>query len=149
MSSKNVMVDDCLFTLTKDGWVISLEMVEDNIEDAVLMYDGRNCAILSVNKEKSYLLTNILPEVREGLVKEDKITILQIKNGEVINGYEVDIKHVDEIPYSDTLVEDMTKMVDKLKKEHGEEKYKKSIPEAFTFQPFRHVFFSGQTESSA
>ena len=127
MSSKNVMVDDCLFTLTKDGWVISLEMVEDNIEDAVLMYDGRNCAILSVNKEKSYLLTNILPEVREGLVKEDKITILQIKNGEVINGYEVDIKHVDEIPYSDTLVEDMTKMVDKLKKEHGEEKVEEAV----------------------
>ena len=127
MSSKNVMVDDCLFTLTKDGWVISLEMVEDNIEDAVLMYDGRNCAILTINKEKSYLLTNILPEVREGLVKEDKITILQIKNGEVINGYEVDIKHVDEIPYSDTLVEDMTKMVDKLKKEHGEEKVEEAV----------------------
>ena len=127
MSSKNVMVDDCLFTLTKDGWVISLEMVEENIEEAVLMYDGRNCAILTINKEKSYLLTNILPEVREGLVKEDKITILQIKNGEVINGYEVDIKHVDEIPYSDTLVEDMTKMVDKLKKEHGEEKVEEAV----------------------
>ena len=127
MSSKNVMVDDCLFTLTKDGWVISLEMVEDNIEDAVLMYDGRNCAILTVNKEKSYLLTNILPEVREGLAKGDKVTVLQIKNGEVINGYEVDIKHVDEIPYPDTLVEDMTKMVDKLKKEHGEEKFEEAI----------------------
>ena len=127
MSSKNVMVDDCLFTLTKDGWVISLEMVEDNIEDAVLMYDGRNCAILSVNKEKSYLLTNILPEVREGLVKEDKITILQIKNGEVINGYEVDIKHVDEIPYSDTLVEDMTKVVNELKERHGEEKFEEAV----------------------
>ena len=127
MSSKNVIVDYCLFTLTKDGWVISLEMEEDNVEDAVLMYDGRNCAILTVNKEKSYLLTNILPEVREGLVKEDKITILQIKNGEVINGYGVDIKHVDEIPYSDTLVEDMTKMVDKLKKEHGEEKVEEAV----------------------
>lgn len=122
MSSKNVIVDDCLFTLTKDGWVISLEMKEENIEEAVLMYDGRNCAILTINKEKSYLLTNILPEVREGLVKEDKVSVLQIKNGEVINGYEVDIKHVDEIPYSDTLVEDMTEVVNKLKKEHGEEK---------------------------
>ena len=122
MSSKNVRVDDCLFTLTKDGWVISLEMKEENIEEAVLMYDGRNCAILTINKEKSYLLTNILPEVREGLVKEDKVSVLQIKNGEVINGYEVDIKHVDEIPYSDTLVEDMTEVVNKLKKEHGEEK---------------------------
>ena len=127
MSSKNVIVDDCLFTLTKDGWVISLEMKEESIEEAVLMYDGRNCAILTINKEKSYLLTNILPEVREGLVKEDKITILQIKNGEVINGYEVDIKHVDEIPYSDTLVEDMAKMVDKLKKEHGEEKVEEAV----------------------
>ncbi len=122
MSSKNVIVDDCLFTLTKDGWVISLEMKEENIEEAVLMYDGRNCAILTINKEKSYLLTNILPEVREGLVKEDKVSVLQIKNGEVINGYEVDIKHVDEIPYSDTLVEDMTEVVNKLKKEYGEEK---------------------------
>lgn len=122
MSSKNVIVDDCLFTQTKDGWVISLEMKEENIEEAVLMYDGRNCAILTINKEKSYLLTNILPEVREGLVKEDKVSVLQIKNGEVINGYEVDIKHVDEIPYSDTLVEDMTEVVNKLKKEHGEEK---------------------------
>ena len=127
MSSKNVMVDDCLFTLTKDGWVISLEIIEENIEEAVLMYDGRNCAILTVNKEKSYLLTNILPDVREDLSKDDKVTVLQIKNGEVINGYEVDIKHVDEIPYPDTLVEDMTKMVDKLKKEHGEEKFEEAI----------------------
>lgn len=127
MSSKNVIVDDCLFTLTKDGWVISLEMKEENIEEAVLMYDGRNCAILTINKEKSYLLTNILPEVREGLVKEDKVSVLQIKNGEVINGYEVDIKHVDEIPYSDTLVEDMTEVVNKLKKEHGEEKVEEAI----------------------
>ena len=123
MSSKNVVVDEVLFTQIEDGWVISLEIKEENIEEAVLMYDGRNCAILTINKEKSYLLTNILPDVREDLSKDDKVTVLQIKNGEVINGYEVDIKHVDEIPYSDTLVEDMAEAVNELKDKYGEEKF--------------------------
>ena len=102
-------------------------MKEENIEDAVLMYDGRNCAILTINKEKSYLLTNILPEVREGLVKEDKITILQIKNGEAVNAYVVDIKHVDEIPYPDTLAEDMAEAVNELKDKYGEEKFNEAM----------------------
>ena len=127
MSSKNVVVDEVLFTRIEDGWVISLEMEEDNVEDAVLMYDGRNCAILTVNKEKSYLLTNILPDVREDLSKDDKVTVLQIKNGEAVNAYVVDIKHVDEIPYPDTLAEDMAESVNELKDKYGEEKFNEAM----------------------
>ena len=127
MSSKNVVVDEVLFTRIEDGWVISLEMEEDNVEDAVLMYDGRNCAILTVNKDKSYLLTNILPDVREYLSKDDKVTVLQIKNGEAVNAYVVDIKHVDEIPYPDTLAEDMAEAVNELKDKYGEEKFNEAM----------------------
>ena len=127
MSSKNVVVDDVLFTQIEDGWVISLEMEEDNVEDAVLMYDGRNCAILTVNKDKSYLLTNILPDVREDLSNDDKVTVLQIKNGEAVNAYVVDIKHVDEIPYPDTLAEDMAEAVNELKDKYGEEKFNEAM----------------------
>ena len=61
-------------------------------------------AILTVNGEKAYLLTNIAPNIREDLSKADKVIILHLENGEVANGYEVDIKHVAEVPYPDNFV---------------------------------------------
>ena len=112
MSIQKVVVDDFLISLTKDGVVISLEMDEDVIEDALLSYDGRNCAVLTVNKEKAYLLTNILPNSRESLSQAEKVIVLQLVGNEVSNGYMVDVQHVKEIPYPDTLVDDIAKVLD-------------------------------------
>lgn len=124
---RKVVVDDFLLTLTKDGVVVSLEMDEDVVEDALLSYDGRNCAVLTVNKETSYLLTNILPEARVALSQAGKVILLQLIGNEVNNGYEIDVKHVEEIPYPDTLVEDIAKMLDDVKEEIGEEKFDEII----------------------
>ena len=127
MSIKKVIVDSFLVSLTKDGVVISLEMDEDVVEDAILSYDGRNCAVLTVNNEKAYLLTNILPNSREALNQAEKVIILQLVGDEVSNGYEVNVQHVEEIPYPDTLVEDIAKMLDDVKEEIGEEKFDEII----------------------
>ena len=127
MSIQKVVVDDFLISLTKDGVVISLEMDEDFIEDALLSYDGRNCAVLTVNKEKAYLLTNILPNSRESLSQAEKVIVLQLVGNEVSNGYMVDVQHVKEIPYPDTLVDDIAKVLDTVKEEIGEEKFDEII----------------------
>ena len=127
MSVEKILVDDFTFTLTKDGWIISLEMGDIQVKDAFLSYDGRNCAVLTVNSEKAYLLTNIAPDVREDLQKANSIVILHLVNGEVANGYEVDIRHVDEVPYPDTFVEDVAAMLSEVKKEIGDEKYDELI----------------------
>ena len=127
MSVEKILVDDFSFTLSKDGWIISLEMGKDVVKDAFLSYDGRNCAVLTVNGEKAYLLTNIMPVVREDLKKADKVIVLHLENGEVANGYEVDVRHVNEVPYPDTFVEDMAKVLEDVREELGQEKFEEII----------------------
>ena len=127
MSIEKILVDNYTFSLTKDGWLISLEMGDDNVKDAFLSYDGRNCAILTVNNEKAYLLTNISLDIREELNKMDKVIIIHLENGEIANGYEVDIKHVEEVPYPDTFVDDMLVVLDEIKNEVSAEKFEEII----------------------
>lgn len=127
MSIEKILVDNYTFSLTKDGWLISLEMGDDNVKDAFLSYDGRNCAILTVNNEKAYLLTNISLDIREELNKMDKVIIIHLENGEIANGYEVDIKHVEEVPYPDTFVDDMLVVLDEIKNEVSAEKFDEII----------------------
>ena len=127
MSVEKILVDDFSFTLSKDGWIISLEMGKDVVKDAFLSYDGRNCAVLTVNGEKAYLLTNIMPVVREDLKKAGKVIVLHLENGEVANGYEVDVRHVNEVPYPDTFVEDMAKVLEDVREELGQEKFEEII----------------------
>lgn len=127
MSIEKILVDNYTFSLTKDGWLISLEMGNDNVKDAFLSYDGRNCAILTVNNEKAYLLTNISLDIREELNKMDKVIIIHLEDGEIANGYEVDIKHVEEVPYPDTFVDDMLVVLDDIKNEVSTEKFEEII----------------------
>ena len=127
MSIEKILVDNYTFSLTPKGWLISLEMGDDNVKDAFLSYDGRNCAILTVNGEKAYLLTNISLDIREELNKMDKIIIIHLDNGEIANGYEVDIKHVEEVPYPDTFVDDMMIVLDDIKNEVSAEKFDEII----------------------
>ena len=67
MSLEQVVVES--FDILKNGqeYAISLQLDEDEIEDAEFIYDGRNCAILVRNKTKAFLLTNIIPEMRKVL----------------------------------------------------------------------------------
>ena len=127
MSIEKILVDNYTFSLTKNGWLISLEMGDDNVKDAFLSYDGRNCAILTVNNEKAYLLTNISLDIREELNKMDKVVIIHLDNGEIANGYEVDIRHVEEVPYPDTFVDDMLVVLDDIKNEVSVEKFEEII----------------------
>ncbi len=127
MSIEKILVDNYTFSLTKDGWLISLEMGDDNVKDAFLSYDGRNCAILTVNNEKAYLLTNISLNIREELNKMDKVIIIHLEDGEIANGYEVDIRHVEEVPYPDTFVDDMLVVLDEIKNEVSTEKFEEII----------------------
>ena len=127
MSIEKILVDNYTFSLTKNGWLISLEMGNDNVRDAFLSYDGRNCAILTVNNEKAYLLTNISLDIRDELNKMDKVIIIHLDNGEIANGYEVDIKHVEEVPYPDTFVDDMMVVLDDIKNEVSVEKFEEII----------------------
>lgn len=127
MSIEKILVDNYTFSLTKDGWLISLEMGNDNVKDAFLSYDGRNCAILTVNNEKAYLLTNISLDIREELNKMDKVIIIHLEDGEIANGYEVDIRHVEEVPYPDTFVDDMLVVLDEIKSEVSAEKFEEII----------------------
>ena len=127
MSIEKILVNNYTFSLTKNGWLISLEMGDDNVKDAFLSYDGRNCAILTVNNKKAYLLTNISLDIREELNKMDKVVIIHLDDGEIANGYEVDIRHVEEVPYPDTFVDDMLVVLDDIKNEVSTEKFEEII----------------------
>ena len=111
------------FDIYKDGddYLISFELDDEPIEDAEFMYDGRNCAVLVRNKKKAYLLTNIVPEMRKVFSKLDKIGIYEKSGEKVVSAYDVDIRHVKDMPYPDNFQKDAKKMLDDLKKELGKE----------------------------
>ena len=123
MAVEKILVDE--FDILKNGeqYAIAFDIEESPIFDADFMYDGRNCAILTRNDEKAFLLTNINPDARKVLNKLDTIVIIERDKGEVSNVYEVEVRHVENIPYPDNFQEDVNKMLDELKAELGEEEF--------------------------
>ncbi|MBO7556720.1 MAG: hypothetical protein J6T72_04940 [Alphaproteobacteria bacterium] len=125
MSLEQVVVEE--FDIYKDGdnYSVAFELKDEPIEDAEFMYDGRNCAVLVRNKKKAFLLTNIIPEMRRVFSKLGKIGIYEKDGEKVVCAYDVDIRHVKDMPYPDNFQKDMKKMMDELKEELGKEDFDK------------------------
>ena len=134
MSLENILVDEFRILQKDDKYAIALQIDDGAVNEADFMYDGRNCAILVRNKTKAYLLTNILPSLRQVLAEQNNLMIFEECGSEVANKYEVKVRHVKEIPYPDNFEKDAAKMMEDLKTELGEEKYNelvKAIEEAY------------------
>ena len=123
MAVEKILVDEFDILKNGDQYAIGFDVDDGPIFDADFMYDGKNCAILTRNNKKAFLLTNIVPDARKILSKLDKIVIIERTKGEVSNVYEVDVRHVENIPYPDNFQEDVNKMLDELKAELGEEEF--------------------------
>ena len=134
MAVEKILVDEFDILKNGDQYAIAFDVDDGPIFDADFIYDGRNCAILTRNNKKAFLLTNIVPDARKVLNKLNAIVIIERTKGEVSNVYEVDLRHVDNIPYPDNFQEDVDKMLDELKAELGEEEFNelmKSIAEEY------------------
>lgn len=123
MAVEKVLVDEFDILKNGDQYAIGFDVDDGPIFDADFMYDGKNCAILTRNNKKAFLLTNIVPDARKILSKLDKIVIIERTKGEVSNVYEVDVRHVENIPYPDNFQEDVNKLLDELKADLGEEEF--------------------------
>ncbi len=120
---EKILVEE--FEILKNGnqYAISFQLDDGMITDADFVYDGRNCAILTRNKSKAYLFTNIVPDMRKVLSEANDIVIFEENGKEVANAYKVDIRHVAEIPYPDNFEKDLSAMLEELKGELGEEEF--------------------------
>ena len=127
MSLEDILVDEFRILQKGDKYAIAFQLDDGETNEADFMYDGRNCAILVRNKTKAYLLTNILPGLRDALAKQDDLMIFEERGAEVVNKYEVKVRHVKEIPYPDNFQKDAAKMMEELKAELGEEKYNELV----------------------
>ncbi len=127
MSLENILVDEFRILQKGDKYAIAFQLDDGAVNEADFMYDGRNCAILVRNKVKAYLLTNILPNLRQELLKQDDLMIFEERGAEVVNKYQVQVRHVKEIPYPDNFEKDSIKMMEDLKTELGEEKYNELV----------------------
>ena len=126
MSLEKILVDDFEFFVSKDDELgIALDIDEGMIFSADLMYDGRNCAILTRNNKKAFLLTNILLEIRERLNKAEKVLVIERvgPKKEIANAYGVSVRHVPEIPYPDNFVSEVERSINELKEELGEDEF--------------------------
>jgi len=134
MAVEKILVEEFDILKNGDQYAIAFDVDDGPIFDADFMYDGRNCAILTRNNKKAFLLTNIVPDARKILSKLPKIVIIERTKGEVSNVYEVDVRHVENIPYPDNFQEYVDKMLDELKAELGEDEFNelmKSIAEEY------------------
>ena len=123
MAVEKILVDEFDILRNGDQYAIGFDVDDGPIFDADFMYDGKNCAILTRNNKKAFLLTNINYEARAVLSKLKKIVIIERTKGEVSNVYEVDVRHVENIPYPDNFQEDVNKMLDELRAELGDEEF--------------------------
>ena len=114
MSLEKEWVED--FEILENNGVIGINMQlkDEPIDTAALVYDGRNSAILIRNDKKAYILTNLIHEVRDKIANS--------KDGEeVVNSYTCVVNMVPEIPVEDTIPETLGEMLENIKEAFGEE----------------------------
>ncbi len=114
---QKIVVDDFDILVSGEDLAFAFEMENMPVASAFLLYDGRNCAILIVNNLTSYILTNIVPEVRQLLQTRNSMVIINQKEGEFLSGYDVEIRHVESIPFPDNLDDEMKETYRDLKLE--------------------------------
>ena len=127
MAIEKILVEDFDILNNGENFALAFQLDDGMVFDVDFMYDGRNCAILTRNKEKAFLFTNILPNIREMLNAADKIIIFEEKGKEVVNAYEVEIKHVENIPYPDDFNQNAEKLMNQLKEKIGEKEFDELI----------------------
>lgn len=127
MSLEKIVVDEFEILKNGDEYAIAFQLDDGMVFDADFMYDGRNCAILTRNNKKAFLLTQINPDVRKILNKIDSVVIIEKAGKEIANAYKIDVRHVENIPYPDTFEEDVNRMMEELRAELGEEEFNELI----------------------
>ena len=87
MSLEKEWVED--FEILENNGVIGINMQlrDEPIDTAALVYDGRNSAILIRNEKKAYILTNLINEVRSKIADSKEILIIESDGEEVVNSY--------------------------------------------------------------
>lgn len=119
MSVEKILVEEFEFLDNNGELGIVLQLDEEPVQTGQLVYDGRNCAILIRNETKAYLLTNLIPDIRQKLINANEIMIIEQKGDEILNSYMVDISKVDNIPYEDTLTTTLSELIHDLKNIYG------------------------------
>ena len=116
-----ILVDEFEILENEGQYAFSVQLVEEPIETAEFLYDGRNCGILIRNEKKAYIFTNIVDEVRSNLLNAPELMMIEMNGEEIANSYMCDVVKVDEIPVDDTLPETLAKMLDEIRDVYGEE----------------------------
>lgn len=116
-----VWVDD--FEILENNGQIGINMIleDEPVENAMLVYDGRNCAILIRNMKKAYIFTNIVPEARAKLLNAGEVMMIESNDTDVLNSYMCEVKKVPEIPVDDTIPAALAEMLQNIKGAFGEE----------------------------
>ena len=125
MPLEQIVVDEFDIYKNGDDYAIAFQLNDEPIEDAEFMYDGKNCAVLVRNKKKAYLLPNIVPEMRKVFSNLETIGIYEKDGDKVVSAYNINIRHVKDMPYPDNFRKDMKKMFDDMRKELGKEDFEK------------------------
>ena len=97
------------------------QLRDDMIETASFIYDGRSCAILLRNDAKAYIFPGIPVEVREKLMQQSEVMMIEEDGDEIVSSYMSDINKVPEIPVGDMLTDDVTDMLEDIRAIYGEE----------------------------
>jgi len=79
---------DCNFYVYEND--VALEVYEDFKADKVV-YDGKNTIVLLDNARGSFLVQNIVPEIRELFVKDKDLMIIHTRDDEIEDVYELKI----------------------------------------------------------
>ena len=112
MSLEKEWVED--FEILENNGVIGINMQlkDEPIDTAALVYDGRNSAILIRNDKKAYILTNLIHEVRDKIANSKEVLIIESDGEEVVNSYTCVVNMVPEI---------LGEMLENIKEAFGEE----------------------------
>lgn len=121
MSLEKEWVED--FEILENNGVIGINMQlkDEPIDTAALVYDGRNSAILIRNDKKAYILTNLIHEVRDKIANSKEVLMIESDGKEVVNSYTCVVNMVPEIPVEDTIPETLGEMLENIKEAFGEE----------------------------
>lgn len=87
-----IFLKDCMFYVKDDD--VALEVYEDFRANKVV-YDGKNTLVLTDNKKGSFIVQNIIFDVRRLLRKDKQLMVIHSKDDEIEDVYELRI-HVNE-----------------------------------------------------
>ena len=110
------------FFFDQEGVLIKVQLQSDFVFRSILVYDGKNHAILGRNNKDFYLLSSIDPIIRKKLLNSKTVTIAENSGTEILQAYETKIEIVDDIGFDDTYIEDLQKHFFKLEQMYGKER---------------------------